>query len=467
MNKKINLILKDLYQIDPNLKKYQKKIVPIIKQLLKSKPEAKLNQKFRQELKTELLNKIKEIKLKSKKRKNNRNWKVFFVNLIPFLKPTAWAFAGAIIAIIIVVPLLQSSIKKTGEQTVNLFNTNINQVAEKGFGKLAWQANQPSAGNTESQKIAGLGGGTGLKAPIQAPNIISPLQTAYNFKYQGLDFNLTQQEMPVFKKQNLKNKVGINKLLKNTSFKIVNLNQFKNLQVQTIQLVEDRKNGYVVFLNIAENHLSINLNWEEQVKIQQDKNQLTIDDIPNDQTIINTALAFLKQYNINLKNYGSPQVQKPTMLLRQENYVPETLTVVFPQIINGQKVYNQAGEPCGVYISVNIKNLKVLSLHGLKTESFESSNYPIETNPAEILAWAEKGGLHYQNPQNPKETITLQLDTPEKIYARIWQFDQNKKTSKELLIPALKFKILNKSQGKAYYLNNHIIVPLVKEILQQ
>ena len=77
----------------------------------------------------------------------------------------------------------------------------------------------------------------------------------------------------------------------------------------------------------------------------QKNTQLSPDDLPTDEELIAIADNFLKEHGIKRENYGDPIVNKYWRETGMSDFVPDTLTIIYPLLINGKEVLDQGGKP--------------------------------------------------------------------------------------------------------------------------
>jgi len=453
MNKNIDQILQDLYLLDPELKEYKLELKKIIIKLLESKPDIKLDQKFALDLKKELKIKIKNMP----KTKNN-----LFKNL-------SYVLAGAAICAILIFSI--DYYQNQGSSNIQLaFKPQINKLEKnRAFGSLSlegWSGSNTEVSTLEAKGLGG-GGGTpsGEKMLVPAPHRVN-----YNFIYQGEDLVLDQSQMEVLKR-NKENNSTLPAILKNMNLGLVDLNGVQNGKLQNINIVEDQEYGYMISVNFQEGQIAIYQNWNQWP--QERENNLSLDDIPPDDKLINIAEKFIQAKGINLDNYGDPYVNdswkeyahrtvNPEGTAEGEIYVPNSIPVIYPLVLDGKEVFDQGGNPSGISLNVDIRYKKVAGAWNIKTQDYQSSFYQTETNTKRILDIAQAGGINYHQYYQADESVDLELESPELIYITYYKYINNQ--NEEMIIPALRFKV--KDNEEIPYKLDNILVPLVKEMLE-
>lgn len=306
---------------------------------------------------------------------------------------------------------------------------------------------------------------------MMAPSDFVP--TYYKFIYQGEPINIAANDLPVYRRlKNNQNGSALAKALQSLNLGLIDLSSIAGPVVQNISITEDRQNGYQIYLDLVENLLSINRNYQ-YYQDQPVTRELTEADLPADEVIINTANQFLKRYGLDMSAYASPEVdhtEQNYWIMVSESaiaprYISPNLQVIYPLQIEGQKVYEETGKPAGPIINVNIQANQVEGLWGLGSNDFEQSLYAVETDIKKLQNLAEQGGFrqYYGSVEEGKE-IKIELGTPQQGYVKLYFYRPNK-NAEELLVPCLIFPATPPKDEPFY--RSSVIVPLIKEILEQ
>jgi len=482
MNKDIKQILNDLYMIDPELKNHEKDLVKIINNLLESRPNTKFDEKFVKKLKQELMA---EVNSQTQSTSSNA-WQVFNFN---FMKKPVFAGVGIIV---IVIAIMAGSYYMTKKNIGSVYDTiKIAQLENNAFGSL--QSDQPQElGIDMLGKGIGAGnggGGLALSEASASVGMIAPEWINYSYVYKGEDLEIAATEMEVLKRT--KDKASgqeFTKYISKINLGSVDLGKFQNTEITNLQINENREFGYSLYLDFRNNNMSINTNWEKWPNISTkcqglereasqkcyDENRLKIGDVPADETIIAIADKFLKDYEIDMSMYGTPEVLdywRNNYDLAEDKtlaYIPESMLVIYPLIINDQIIYDESGNTTGLNVEVNIRNNKAGGLSGLTSQNYVSSNYAIENDSQEIIKIAENGGLRRMfNYPEASKTVEVELGTPTLGLIKYYQPNIDKGETAELLVPAYIFPIMNAPEGGTYTYTKNIVVPLVKEIIAE
>lgn len=431
--KNITIILNDLYQADPSLKKHEPELIELINNLLRIRPDVKLDEKFRQELKRELLQRAGELK----KRRG-------IIFLRQYLKPASFVTVVALLVAVILVPSGKVDLDKS-------FTFKETQKEERFFGSLVLSNEMGDIASVSAPEVAVsskmaiqysapvlrevvTGGAGGMIEPIM---VMPPyIRTNYSFSYNG-NIDIKETKMNVLQRN--KETIPFSFLSKIKS-EALDFSLFKNAQLQNFSFKDD---DLLVNVNLTEGNISMSRVGRYVLERG--------DEVYSDITeVTEIAKNFAKTYNINLDNFREPVVQK-------NEYDTRFRTVIFPLEINGRKVYERSGILYGLSMTIDGKEMKVTNLWNLSTQRYDSSLYEISTSG--ILDYLKKGAGRYNTP-NASETINVDLETPEIVYMRFSKYEDQQ--INEFLVPALLFGI--KDIPENFYQEN-IIVPLIKEML--
>jgi len=484
MEKNIKQILKDLYQIDPTLKTKEQDLIKIINKFLSSRPDTKLDNVFVKKLKQEILGEFSSVRYS------------VWDNILNTMSYNKFSYirGGALLLLIVAAPLVYFLIfsnKIPSSDIIDFgFEQKISNTKNNAFGTLALGGtNKESADSvvTRSQtgdgsqefavsapiQAMGLGGGGGgIPVATESMMIAPEYMDNYTYKYIGDTLELKDESLKVLKR-NKDDGMGkrLASLFGRANFGLFDISKFNNLDVNNISLSEDVEKGYMMYINSKEGMVSISRNWDKwpQVRTFALERQLTINDIPKDDVLISITDKFLDKYGINKSIYGAPEVDKSWNVYyasaedKSMISAPGQIGVIYPLLLDGKEVYEQYGTRVGLNVFVDIKENIVLSIDGLWTQNYSSSNYDTVTDVGKVVNFAEQGGINnrvYYSPDSKQPTV-LNLDTPKVVYMRYYKYENN--INEELFIPALMFTIENMPQSR-YYGQRAIMVPLIKDM---
>lgn len=501
-NELIEKILEDIYLIDADLKKNESQLRKIIIELVASKPDAKFDEKFSASLRKEILAKIQSLE------EIEANKKSFIINLFNFNPmKKAYYVGGGLLTVALLLTLVYTVYPRAGnqvalkEKTIDL-KSKISRIDSNAFGSFASMANATpdsaktfgtspnSTSGVQSESLAiGLGGGGRSmiatdSAPMvdskMMPGIIMPEYTKYTYVYEGDEFEIPASA-DVYKKIS-KEGVGREMAQKlSGNFGMLDLDKFQNNILTNFNISEDREFGYNVYFDLMNNVVSINQNWDKWPQLGADcrddacyKNiQMKIENIPADEEVIALANQALAEYGVDVSNFGEARVnnswrQYYDFAQDKENYyIPDTISVVYPLKLEGKEVSDDYGNSIGITVDVNVRYKKMAGIQGIALNDFQASNYNLETDKERIMKFAKQGGLWsgYMPYGNPKET-NITLGTPSLGLVSNWKYNAETGRGEDYYVPALIFPITSKSED-VYYNRKTVSVPLLKEILDQ
>lgn len=492
---KLENILNQLYEFYPELESHKEKLLLLISEMIKNKPDTKFDQSFAFNLKEKLAAYQVQEKFKNKDNKFNlniMNKKIFiaagslifasilffvFINIYgPEKEPDSWNIASLL----------------TNQKKVD----DITYLPAGSFGSLA--ALSSAGGNEAGENVPlGLGsadmsrsGGGGVTSSSEVISIepgdsrmIMPMKQGYKYVYTGDEVNLENISDSVYRRIKNQDTMArdLARSLSSFDFSGINLKSFDNLKVNNISFSEDKEQGLMISFDLREGSVYIGEDWnkwrvsENEVCIDgsfcNDNNRISIDDVPADNELISLADSFLASHKIDMNNYGEAQVDNNwrqyygTAENKENVYVPEQLSVIYPLLIEDGLVRDQSGNFTGLRVTVNIRHNKASGLSGLMPYRYEASSYDLENDTEKIVTLAEDGGWNRNYYYEDKEDLLeIKLGTPEFSYVQMWRYKDNQ--SQELLVPALMFPIIDKPEF-GYFGGNYVVVPLVKELIDE
>lgn len=492
---KLKDILKDLYELYPDLKNHEKELEDLVLKMIENKPEIKFDESFARLLKEKVLS---SLDLNNNKNNNSK----FNFN---FMNKRIFVAAGSLVALSIVFIAAISfygpensndsvwSIVSLGSKKNK--DVALSELAPGSFGSLRTLSyvsgadgkadevdsallRQGPLNDLESSKVA-------ATMDIGLEDDMSLRMMPYSgvrYVYTGEDLNLEDVSSLVYKQ--VKDQDGITKsLAKNLSsfnFPGIDLKTFDNLRVNSLSFSEDKDRGLMLSFELKDGMLSIYENWEKWAIPERDacgsdedcynKYRVRISDMPSNDVSIKMASEFLARHNIDTKNYGEPQMDENWLNYyeaaedKSDYYFPTQVTVIYPLLIDNQKVRDQNGYLAGLSVDINVMEKKVSGLHGLMPYKFQSSSYDLVRDTERIIALAEDGGYSRSYYGLDSEDIReVELGTPEFSYAKMWRQVNN--VDEDILVPALMFPVIKKA-GDPYYGIDYIVVPLVEELIE-
>lgn len=475
MKDNVKKILEDIYSIDASLKQNEESLIKIIEELLVSKPESKIDENFISQLRIKLLSDAGSPLAADRKKYSLATMWIF----------KRLAIGGFSLAIIFMAAFLIGLQRNFGEQKPAANSTlAVTNVGGRAFGDIVFSAQSQSEASSVSADVdnknavaeaqplsvsssetapAGLGGGGGVAG---MPAIVMPQN--YNYVYKGGGFQVASDGL-VYKLAT-GNSFGsqLANVVKNMNLG-VNLSNFANLKIDSLQFSEDKQFGYSLYIDLNGNNFSINMNWQKWPQVES-KNLVQLP--PNSQ-IIAISDKFLSEYGIDMSNYGPGEVMKNQAMIMGAKAAPAAssdaiagpiyspyVSVVYPLIIDGKEVYSQGGGKYGLTVGIDLGYGRVTSVYNISTGSLESSKYDVITDTDKLTKMAENGGLsgyyYYPNGQKNQE---IDLGTPKQALVVMWKTEQGQ-NSYQLFVPALVFPITS-DLSQSYYYRQNVIVPLV------
>lgn len=462
MDKQIKQILSELYDIDPLLENNEKELIKIIKKLLASRPDTKFDKNFAKRLRADLLTK---------------EGKTFNMNL---LQKFGFLIGGATLASLLIVPVL---LNNSGKGDLGITDIGfeaaptITMLPKGAFGDLVGITSGPGSNNLAAETAdsdlarpqSGGGGfaGSNMIAPAPGGFPESYEITEYRYIYAGDDLSLEEDQLEVLRRKPAVANVG--GLSGQFSLGLANLQSISNLQFENISMYQGGNNGLRVSVDLRNGELSLS-QQEAFFDYGEIYRPIQPSEIPPDADLTRLADEFIAKYQINLSNYGSGEVSgnfRQTVDLAGSNaviYLPEVVSVVYPLSIEGTRVYDQGANPQGVYVNINVRTKKVVSLHGLSLQQYEASLYDVETNIDTLInKWQNQNRYAYPSEVSVK-TVDIKLGTPELVYVEVYKWDVASGDSR-LLVPAYRFPVLEKPTD-AYYYSDYVAIPLVPSLLE-
>lgn len=305
----------------------------------------------------------------------------------------------------------------------------------------------------------------------QVPPYPGPISYTFHYEGSGSLPGLADTQ-PVLKRLKPDQPVTIiSRIINLLSFGLIDLNKFQNVKLQNVSFIEDRDNGYGIYVDVQGGNVSMYQNYEKWL-YPEGIPPVLVKDLPSDEEAIGIADKFLADYSVSREGYGKPRVveqwrvayEQASEADRANFYIPEQIQVVYPLLLEGKEVLDEGGNVYGMSVMVDVRTKRVVNLAELISKQFERSDYKGESDGKRILSVAENGGFRNYNyiDQNAKK-VELRLETPTVQMVKIYYSADNYRTNSELYMPALVFPIKNWKENN--YWRQTVIVPLVKSIL--
>lgn len=450
-----NEILKEIYKLDPSLEKNQKQISKLLDEMIKNKPNIGKNAKFQKEL-------IKELIEYSRNLNTNNN---SFNNKI--MQKIALILSGGILAALLILPNANNK-PATQEIAMNQksvsFDTSISEDDGEAFSlEISDSETTESMDESMLSSKAGFGGGGVANMDMAVePRIMPRPNQNYDYVYSGEEVLLENNKLSVLKKDEQSMKVSYQELISNFSLDDIDLSKFEQMNIANLTLSEDKEYGYQININFENGNININKNWQKWP--QEKAPSLNKEDV-NEEEILKIANDFIKDYKIDLSNYGAPEMAENMEIILARSYIPSYYQVVFPLLIDGKKVMSSWGNVTGVRVSVDLNNKKVSELYGIQAQSYTKKSTAGVSDFAAVKKVIEKSGESGFSFEDPEDKENVQLQTPEFVWMEYSSYSKN--THHLYLVPALSFSAIYPEEAPDYLKQQKTVVPLVKEMLDK
>jgi hypothetical protein len=197
-----------------------------------------------------------------------------------------------------------------------------------------------------------------------------------------------------------------------------------------------------------------------------------IGDVPADDVTIKLAQDFVKDHGFDLTQYGAPEVdhqwkvQYDAVTDKSMAYVPDTVRVVFPLMVDGKPVFDEGGTKSGINVGVNIRQKKVSDAYGIVDQTYLKSAYPAVTDSTLITKYLDSYGdmpAGWTVTDATIKQVDITLGTPEVGFVKTYNYENA--VTKELIVPALIFPVTDAPANS--YFQSSITVPLAQEMLDK
>lgn len=482
---KIARIIEDVCAADPSLHEREQELRPVVRAILEAQPDTKFDEAFAARVRAQVLAEASK----------GRPAKPSFLDRLRGVDRSAFFVLGtAALGLVLAVSLATVSalgIRIGGKpagiaqvapsdsfKPLEHKTSGVVALADGAFGRLQ---GIPASPPPEAVGLGGGGGGVGRPAPMAAEGVdktmmpIAPEAVALRYVYKG-DITPPAGKVTVYRR--VKGFGSSASTVLSATRGIVDLSKLGDAKLQSFNVIDDREFGYNVFVDAADGAVTFSQYWPKwphpEAQCQDDecfkRVQLRPEQMPPDDRIIGIADAFLDQFGIAKDGYGAPvarnDFQRSLALAggdASKVYVPESVPVVYPIVIDGLRVHEQSGEVTGMLVGVNIRQMKVDNAWGITSNSYESSSYEGETDAAKLRAYLEHGGTLYESPA--AKTVDVPVGDPENVLVRVWR-SHDDGTADELYMPALRFPVLEAPKDQPWT-PSAVIVPLAKEAIEQ
>lgn len=500
--KKITDILADCYAIDPSLKAHDAELRAIVDKILLAKPDARPDADF--------VSRLKDVVMKSSPKQTPVER---FLSLFTMRLPAPAGAAIAFVALIAVALTVSNNGSKRNDPNNTTGSTSgplmVATLDRNAFGALS--SATPAVTPTLSERSYGgsLGLNTSSATAVPAPQYDnqatasagmaypdnteiaypSTVDSKMMMPYEAVNYRyIFDGELPTFDQDvDVYRRVkgfGASKVtpagLADVVGSMIDLSRFENASVQSFSISEDREFGLIANIDAVEGSINLSQDWRrwphpENLCADEDcwaRYRLSPSQVPSDDSMITIANTFLADRGIDPAGYASPEVRNDWRMgyltasaMVKESYIaPDTISVSYPQLLDGKIVVDDSGMASGPTVSVNIRHMRVDGLWNLTGRSYERSSYAVETDSARIKKFVLQGGLWAGYTDPSAKSIDITLDTPEVVYLKTYRTSADGYSSDELYIPALRFPITTPPNDQQWF-RSSVIIPITKESL--
>jgi len=455
-NSRVERIVKELCEMEPALAQKRAELVTIVSKLMESRPIDTFDQAFARRLRTQLLQSESQSFIQSFMQSISSRW--------------VYSLSGAAIAVVLMLPVVYVSLNpsKPGSSDLmtSLSNSQVfNARPTSAFGSLSDLAVATMARN---QSGGGGGGGPAANPVSMDSKMIAPYFTPYKFVYTGDPIVVTDMAKDVYRRVKGLNTQSLASVIGPLGGNLVNIASFNNAVVRSIDIYEPIGKGYSLNINFFDGAASLSAMYENWFAPQAEYTPVRMDEIPADSELLSIASAFVSQHGIDVSAYGQPLVDSAWRVWYEQAedkanyYFPETYSVVYPVLINGESVRDSSGNLYGLRVDVHAREKQVFGVWNLTTQQYDASPYATEQDASRIVRVAERGGFYgWWGQEAAPDAQQVSLGTPTPVLMQFFRYSSG--VNEELYVPALLFPVLD--APKDSYIQSHIIVPVIKEIL--
>lgn len=476
----IDDVLRELYAVDPTLRKQEDRLVKAVSALLAAKPDAPLDERFVSELRKELLGRFSEVPAASARTKPNFIDFIMKNDALKYLIPSGVVAALALALVVSTqgpaTPASAPLASVSPETAKPAAGISITKVADGSFGALSSGGGPEQAGMAVGRGGGGGGSGTAPAVPVTDSKMMVPYQpTYYRYVFAG-ELPLADERVSVYMRRKGGSATAITGgLLDAAALGLIEPSRLGALGLQSLALVQDKEFGYYVYVDMNEGMISLNQNYAKWPHPEQEcrdeecyaRYRLRQSDMLADEEAFAIADGFLREIGVNAATYGAPVIsydwRTQYAATKEEDrasfYFPEMISVVYPLVIDGQKVYDEAGNPMGLTVNVNVRHKRADGLWNLTTLHYDSAQYDAVTDKAKLTEVITRGGVYEGTPPEDAKVEEVGLADPERVLMRAWS------GGREVVVPALRFKVVTKPEGQPWF-RDAVMIPLVKDLLE-
>lgn len=447
-------LLDELLREFPDLEPQKKEIARIITAMEQSTSPPKLDDAFVQKLRNELITQP----------------PTPLYSFFSFMQQKTFALAGTVIALALLVPAGYTlwKINMNGTGGTSSASSKITMLDANAFGNLS---NAIASGAADgkgdgSEFIESSSSMLTVDEKMIAPGEPYPYEpTVYIYSFtEDLAPHLTDTTGTVYERQTFSGFKGSTLKDITNVFSHLNIDTFLSGNLTSFVL---SSNGYMLSVDTPSNMWSMYKDWTNYTW-DESWTPLTVEDIPSDDAIITAAKDFANSWGIEVSSYGEPMIAEPEIALARSGatdiYIPESVTVVFPILVEEQLVYpSWTSAPTGLRMSINLRDMTVTNAYDALGQTYNASTYDLTQDTALINKLIAGGGSSPVTYEGMAiNEVTVPLNAPERILMEYSLYENGQ--SRTLFIPALRFTMTDPSQIP--WTSGVITIPLVKEIAE-
>lgn len=462
-------LLQELYEIDPSLREHEADLVPLLQTLLANDPAQKPSAAFVKKLRKELAARAEA------SMHGAVEHKVSYASPSGFFQRFAFAAAGAVAAVVIAVPTTMQFMNN--QQPIAPMTGDGSEMAARDADTFTATSPSPAdakmtppgLGGEYARTQSGGGGDMAMGNPVMS--LIAPWNPV-KYRLEGELPALPTGDVTVLTRRPVSRSVTFASIQNAFKDAEIDLSTFDDLTVETVTLVQKKPFGYYINISMADGSVSVNQAWDQWPHPENDcrdeacyqRLMPKLSDIPADAELIRIAGAFLNEHDIDVSSYGTPvvddawRVTYDSMEDKRYAWIPDTLRVIYPLIVDGEPVIEAGGEPAGISVQVSIRHDRVTDAWGFTAYQFDRAQEEAVTTREDVEKFLGMAGV-----QSP-DAQTVTLSNPTQGLVRLYQYENGKNT--ELFVPALIFRVTGVPPSIGYY-QRTVAVPLAKDLLDQ
>ncbi len=524
MDNKLRTILDELYLIDPSLREHEQEVVSVLERMISARPDTKCDENFVKRVRSELMSRA-AVSVAAKP-------PVSLLSQFHSMKKFFYVVSGAAICAVLLIPIMYYRFSRPplpieSDLALGPVKQEVRTIAKNAFGSLKTEGGSGFLGtketlssvaptrdiavsrsfgndsvrdNVSTNVVEGFGGGGGTSASPSAPvsgsavsdgsqgSSMPPYEyPSYRFVYKGDPITINEDELSVLRRiKSTERPTDVIKLISGFKLPGIDLKKFTNNRLRMIETAQDEDFGYIINAQFDEGVVFISQNWlrwpqsdatrcgGDAVRCIQPYDGIKPSEVLSNDELISIAKQFVIEKGIDMSYYGDPEVSDDWRIMyetaqdKSSVYIPESMSVSFPLLIDGKKVFEDSGISYGINISIDIRQKKVTNVNSITTQTYEGSSYAVEKDVKKIINFAEQGGNTFGMFYGPSgaNIHDINLGTPSLMYMRYFKYNYEKGTGDDLFVPALVFPLSNIPGDQPFYQKN-IVVPIVKEILDE